>query len=347
MVPDSVINVERAKNFTNILKNGDIQPVDVGDIIELRLPSLYDREKIKNAQRFFRCNFYAMMFAMYLGVLSVLSIPSILNVLIHTNKSSSNVNAYKRYMRTIYHTLSWFRHDLTPGTKAWKSLEAVRKFHFSADRSAKHSNVGSISQKDMAITQFGFMGFVVLSQKQLGIQGSAKDLEDFCYFWKVLGTLVGIRDEYNLCCETFEETRERLEIVQHEFFTPNLTNPPNEFEIMTKYIVNGLRCFDPFDSYNEIIFMLKRLSGVPNYFYLNSEIPENYERENLEIYKYSYWDRFVIWLGIMTRQFLLRFFIIRWFFNGIVHISEFLIRYFPIIAFFKFGYKNSYVDLKT
>ena len=132
---------------------------------------------------------------MYMGLLAILAIPSILNVLIHTKKSSSNMTAYKRYMQTIYHTLTWFRHDLEPGTKAWKSLEAVRKFHFSASRSAKNANVGIISQRDMAITQYGFMGFTVLSQKETGVQGSKKDLEDYCHFWRVLGNVIGIQDE--------------------------------------------------------------------------------------------------------------------------------------------------------
>jgi ER-bound oxygenase mpaB/B'/Rubber oxygenase, catalytic domain len=105
------------------------------------------------------------------------------------------MTAYKRYMQTIYHTLTWFRHDLKPGTKAWKSLEAVRKFHFSASRSAMSADVGMISQKDMAITQFGFIGFILLSREQMGVQGNQKEIEDFCHFWRVIGRLIGIRDE--------------------------------------------------------------------------------------------------------------------------------------------------------
>ena len=105
------------------------------------------------------------------------------------------MTAYKRYMQTIYHTLTWFREDLKPGSKAWKSLVAVRKFHFNASRSANVASIGIISQKDMAITQYGFMGFIVVSQKQTGIQASQKQMEDFCHFWRVLGHLIGIRDE--------------------------------------------------------------------------------------------------------------------------------------------------------
>lgn len=91
--------------------------------------------------------------------------------------------------------LSWFREDLKPGTKAWKSLEAVRKFHFNASKSAENKQVGMIMQKDMAITQFGFMGFSVLTAKKMGIFTSRNNLEAFCHFWRVIASLIGIHDE--------------------------------------------------------------------------------------------------------------------------------------------------------
>lgn len=151
---------------------------------------------------------------------------------------------------------------------------------------------------------------------------------------------------FNLCAETFEETLERLTMIRTEFLLPNLQNPPKDFTVMTKYIANGLWCFDPLDSYNEIVFMVKRLSGLPNFHYFESEFPENYDKKNLEILKLSYWDRIVIWLSIITRQCFLRFFILRWMFNFVTLFSEFLIRYFPFLAFCKFGFRNSYVDIK-
>ena len=148
-----------------------------------------------SARKFFHCNFYAMMFSMYVGLVAILAIPSILDVLVHTKKSSSSLTAYRRYMQTIYHTLSWFRSDLKPGTRAWRSLENVRKFHGAASRSAMNAKVGMISQRDLVITQFGFMGFAVLSQKEAGVQGKREEIEDFCHLWRVLGFMIGIKDE--------------------------------------------------------------------------------------------------------------------------------------------------------
>lgn len=136
-----------------------------------------------------------MMNACFIGLLSVLSIPSILKILIFTNKSSSNYTAYKRYMETIFHTLAWVRSELKPGSTSWQSLEAVRKLHFSASVAGENSGVGIVTQKDMAITQYGFLGFIVMSGDKFGIFGSKEDFAAIIHFWRVLGYLLGIKDE--------------------------------------------------------------------------------------------------------------------------------------------------------
>lgn len=155
--------------------------------------------------------------------------------------------------------------------------------------------------------------------------------------------LIFISSRYNVCCETLEETIERLEIIRTEHLLPNLENPPVDFEPMTKYIAKGLWCFNPFDPYLETIFMIKRSIGVPNFFYFNCEIPESYDRNNLEIYKQSYPTRTAIWLSIMTRQFLTKVCILRWILNFVTFTAEFFIRYFPVLAFIRFGFRKAYV----
>lgn len=138
-----------------------------------------------------------------------------------------------------------------------------------------------------------------------------------------------------------------MEVIRTEYLLPNLQNPPKDFAVMTKYIVNGLQCFNIFDTYNEIIFMCKRLTGVPNFYYFDREIPENYDRKNLEIYNQTRFDRVFIWIAVVTREHLLNLFVLRWFFNILTFIGEFFIRYFPVIAFCKFGCRRAYVDIQT
>lgn len=96
---------------------------------------------------------------MLCGLLVILAVPSILNVLIYTKQSSTAMTAYRRYVATIMHTLNWYYEDLTPGSTSWKSIAYVRRTHAATSKRSSSKLSGRIiAQKDMAVTQFGFVG---------------------------------------------------------------------------------------------------------------------------------------------------------------------------------------------
>lgn len=138
---------------------------------------------------------------------------------------------------------------------------------------------------------------------------------------------------------------ERLEVVKSEFLCPALTNPPENFPEMTKFIANGMWCFNPRDGYDVVMFTIKRLINVPNYHYLEDEIPKGYDRSKLELYKLGYYNRFMNWITSFIHEFLLKFIIFRWFFNLQTLFHEFLITYFPFLAMYSFGFNRAYVTI--
>jgi hypothetical protein len=141
-----------------------------------------------------------------------------------------------------------------------------------------------------------------------------------------------------------EETRERLEVVKSEFLLPALCDPPEKFADMAKYVANGMWCFNPRDKYNVILFTIKRLVGIPGYAYTeNDHIKDN--REENEIYKLGYYDRFFHWITVFVHEYLLQFAIFRWFFNNQTLFHEFLITHFPFLAIYSFGWGNAYVNI--
>lgn len=89
---------------------------------------------------------------------------------------------------------------------------------------------------------------------------------------------------------------------------------------------------------------IKRLNGVPDYYYFDSEMPESYDRKNLKLYTYSYRDRMIFYFSAMIRPLMSKSSVIWWFLNFSTDVNEFFIRNFPIFAFIKFGFKNSYVS---
>lgn len=149
----------------------------------------------------------------------------------------------------------------------------------------------------------------------------------------------------NLCAETYDETLERLRVVQDEFLLPALQFPPKDFEPMTRYIANGLWCFNPRDAYNVVIFLIKRMVGVPGFYYHDEEIPQGFDQSTLKVYKLGWYDRFTTWFVVFTHEYLLQFSFFRWFFNLDTLFHEFLITYIPFLAFYKFGFKNAYVRI--
>lgn len=52
-----------------------------------------------------------------IGLLAVLAIPSILKILDYTKESGTSMKAYRRYLATIYHTVTWYKEELKPGSK--------------------------------------------------------------------------------------------------------------------------------------------------------------------------------------------------------------------------------------
>jgi len=70
----------------------------------------------------------------------------------------------------------------------------VRTRHCAAARKARKAGFGPISQLDMVLTQFGFMGFGVLVPEKLGLTGSPEEQEGFIHFWRTVGHLLGIED---------------------------------------------------------------------------------------------------------------------------------------------------------
>ncbi|KAF0759981.1 DUF2236 domain-containing protein, partial [Aphis craccivora] len=64
-------------------------------------------------QNYFYSNFYSMFASNLIGLILVLTVPTILDVLVFTNKSSDPYSAFRRYLDTIRHMLRWYRYDVT------------------------------------------------------------------------------------------------------------------------------------------------------------------------------------------------------------------------------------------
>lgn len=57
-----------------------------------------------------------------------------------------------------------------------------------------------LNQMEMSMTQFGFFGLMLIYPEKFAARNATEDeLECFVHMWRLLGYLLGIKDEYNFC----------------------------------------------------------------------------------------------------------------------------------------------------
>jgi len=194
----------------------------------------------RSGQTYFSKYRFVMNAGMLAGLVAVLAVPSILRVLSCTRQSSTAFTAYRRYVRTIFHTQAWYNFNIADrGSRFWTSIAAVRKAHSRSSHACARRGAGQITQKDLALTQFGFIGFITMGAHRIKLNDQ-DFLEATTHMWRVLGHLLGIKEEYNICGKNWAESKLRLDIVMRKVYEPALANTGDDFYQMTEALINGL-----------------------------------------------------------------------------------------------------------
>lgn len=155
---------------------------------------------------------FGLYFSHLQGLTSIIYVQSIYKPLVATKKSATVSCLFRRYLDTLTHVKSWYDGKLwISEDPSFKSLMTVRNMHkMVADRLNRNVPAGSpvaISQYDMLVTQFGFIGFVVLFPQKYGIKWKEYDLTCFIALWRFIGYLLGIDDKYNLCARSIDQVK--------------------------------------------------------------------------------------------------------------------------------------------
>lgn len=171
--------------------------------------------------------------------------------------------------------------------------------------------------------------------------------EAFIHFWRVIGYLVGIEDRFNLCTDSWKTSKGRIELVKSEVFKPLLENPSTSFKEMASVLLEAMWCFNPLISVDAFLYFTRFLSDCDGYIYHGSSI-KNLETkqshmENIECL--DWYGRLILCLQVILHTVLLNFTYLRWYFNSQIHISTYLIKYFPFLAFWSIGIQHSYVRI--
>ncbi|CAH0550651.1 unnamed protein product [Brassicogethes aeneus] len=332
-------NYFSAEKFVNDLLARAEVPCDKGSKSfdeHTQVPPYYNEELYKRGQQFYHKHYFAMFISKLFGLIAVLAIPTINSILRFTKQSSSNMTAYRRYMETIFHMCIWYEDEFKPGTKMWDSINEVRSKHSSASKRACTVGLGNITQKDMALTQFGFIGMALTQKEKIGIfHTKPEEWEALIHVWRVIGYLMGIEDRFNICRESVEETTEICNLLIEKVFLPEIEKRDPNFIEMSMYILEGLWCFNPFIS-AKVFFDI---------FYItlfNNNVAEmDTKKEYLKLTPgQKRYMNFVLYV-ITTLEYK----IWRLYHNTVHKTSLWLMHVFPFLAYFVFGRKNAHVSI--
>ncbi|KAJ8963277.1 hypothetical protein NQ318_018744 [Aromia moschata] len=301
----------------------------------LVVPPFYDEELFKMGQQFFYRNIFNIFLNKFLGLMALLSVPSpIVDILILTNKSSTTVTAYKRYMETIFYMRLWYDDSFRPGTKSWESLIKVRKMHNSASKMGNLRLNHRIKQFDMTVTLFGFMGFAVARTKMMGIHHyTERELKGFIHLWRCIGYVLGIEDRFNICRESVKETKEICSLIIEKLFRPAMQNSSKHFETLSKALVSGMWAMNPFLEHE--VFSL----------YLHMVVENSNDPTRQPAFKN-------LSLGAKTRLYVilytvwsLQFSIVKTLHNYLQLFALWAMAHFPFLAYIQFGTKKGRVSI--
>ncbi|KAH7939027.1 hypothetical protein HPB52_005024 [Rhipicephalus sanguineus] len=283
------------------LKSGENVDGDCGHSASAR-PDWFDAHKFDRAKQIFREHLFSFFFAHLVGLAMVVTKPSILEPLASTGRSSTLSSLYRRYLSTLRHVKCWYEGDIwSPDDAAALSIARVRQMHREVsgqlrNRRCPVTGATYLSQLDMAVTQFAFVGLVVLHPSEY-------ELECVLHFWRCVGYKLGMTDAYNLCSGSYRETFDVCLDMQEKLIKPGLVNASREASAMSKDIISAVRVLVIFLSYEGMMAYWARQVGLDF---------------NAALSLYDWWSYCLIWL---TFNLLLRYRTFRNMFNWLLRVA--------------------------
>lgn len=147
----------------------DFQEIHITNIFPvcdqpLQPVSEVDMEMVDHAREVFRSHLFALMTSMLSGLLTLMYVPSIAKILRGTTETTTPVGAFKRYLSTINHVNDWYQSEEL--TKV--SLKKVRRLHAKSSFLSKTNGGDPITQFDLVVTQWAFIGPAILFPERSG-----------------------------------------------------------------------------------------------------------------------------------------------------------------------------------
>jgi len=187
---------------------------------------------------------------------------------------SSAYGTFNRYWNTVNHVNDWFSEE---PAKRRTSLEKARKLHHHANKLSVAKYNYSMSQLDMVCTQWAFIGPLFVFPERVGFPHiSREDLEAIAHLFYVIGYILGISDEFNLCAGSVEDVRRYCEFVLTDIVRPGLkTLHPLGHEMVT-HIFEGTHYFNPLMNQASVTASMLKACEAESYSNVMKEVRKSW-----------------------------------------------------------------------
>lgn len=139
-----------------------------------------------------------------------------------------------RYSATLNAVVAWIETDMSdPKSEGRVAVEKVRCMHNHVSQLMEKLGQESdllkprpgtvwVSQKDMVVTLFAFIGLGLLYPEACGFLFTDDEKDDAIHFWRLIGHLMGIPEEFNILSGIRDEVMDLCEIIMSEVYMPIL-----------------------------------------------------------------------------------------------------------------------------
>ncbi len=153
------------------------------------------------------------------------------------------VLSLNRYQSTLNHVLQW--HEDSESRSS--SLKKVRQLHTAANATSLRVRGVAMTQFDMVVTQWAFVGPILLFPGRVGLRSvTEEDMEALAHHMYGVGYVLGVSHEFNLCAGSLDDVRAYCAALHRRVVKPCLDSPAHDDSVeMAAHLLRGMNLFNP------------------------------------------------------------------------------------------------------
>lgn len=204
-----------------------------------RKPDYFIEERFKRAQQTINKFYTSASMASSVGLMLLLQLKCILDPLLKTGRSQTVTHLWDRYTATVKYIRSCYETEFfDEASDGWRYILIVRGMHqrihklmneqhsnLLNDDSSQNQKIVWVNQYDMAITQFAFIGLLLLEPEKCAAYSIKEDeLLDIVHYWRLLSYYFGIEDQFNIFAydNNWSKQKQLMQLIMDEVYRKEL-----------------------------------------------------------------------------------------------------------------------------